>query len=98
MAGALTGDHLNQPHVPRLLLLGAGGVSQQAAEQVHGEQAVGRGDCQEALTGDHLDQPHVPRLLLLGAGGVGDNQQDDLHVGLVYICLEQGGGGFCCRE
>ena len=41
-------DHLHQAHLPRLLLFGAGGLSQQAAEQVRGEQVVGRGVCQGA--------------------------------------------------
>ena len=37
--GDIRADHLHQAHLPRLLLLGAGGLSQQAAEQVQGEQA-----------------------------------------------------------
>ena len=46
-----------QAHLPRLLLLGDGGVSHQAAEQVLGEQAVGRGFFQGSLLvkGDSLE-------------------------------------------
>ena len=36
-------------HLPRLLLLRAGGLCLQAAEQVQGEHAVLRGDCEGAL-------------------------------------------------
>ena len=63
VGGNIQAEYLHQAHLARLLLLGADGVSQQAAEQVGG---VGGGISQGALTGgDHPHQAHLPRLLLL---------------------------------
>ena len=82
VGGNIRAEYLHQAHLARLLLLGADGVSQQAAEQAGG---VGGGICQGALTGgDHLHQAHLLRLLLLGAGGVSQQAAEQ-------VLREQGG-------